>query len=296
MAAREQMRAIDNLTSAVGRQDKRMNQDALVTLAQQTLAICAVGGYNAPSGAHVRIALALATAVAGTVLHAPGDVPGRGRNRFSSTAITVHNETTLSALRRLSGSDGQVAALNFASARTPGGGFQRGAMAQEEALAYASGLYPCLAQVPAFYARNREFGSAIYLDLAIFSPRVPFFRDDYGILLEAPILASVISAAAPNARAIAEREPSAVGQVGLALQRRADLVLAVAVAHGIDRLVLGAWGCGVFGNDPRAVARIFADLLGPSGPYERAFGQVVFAVLDRSASLETFRAFEKALR
>jgi uncharacterized protein (TIGR02452 family) len=273
-----------------------MNQDALVTLAQQTLAICAAGDYNAPSGTRVRIAPALATAVSGTVLHTPGDVPGGRRDRFSSTDITVHNETTFAALRRLSGSDGAVAALNFASARSPGGGFQRGTMAQEESLAYASGLYPCLARIPSFYARNREFGSAIYLDLAIFSPRVPFFRDDYGLLLEAPILASVISAAAPNARAITEREPASVGRVGLTLQRRADLVLAVAVAHGVDRLVLGAWGCGVFGNDPRVVARIFADLLGPSGPYERAFGQVVFAVLDRSASLETFRAFERTFR
>jgi uncharacterized protein (TIGR02452 family) len=271
-----------------------MNQDNLVLLAQHTLAICTSGGYTAPSGTHVRIAPALAAAVAGTVMYSPASVPAINARRSGTTIIEVRNESTFAAARRLTAVGGQVAALNFASARTPGGGFQRGTMAQEESLAYASGLYSCLAGVPTFYTRNREFGSSVYLDLAIFSPQVPFFRDEFGNLLEAPILVSIITAAAPNSRAIAEREPGAARAVLPALRRRADLVLAVAAAHRVERLVLGAWGCGVFGNDPRVVARIFADLLGPGGPYEHAFTQVVFAVLDRSGDQETFRVFAQA--
>ena len=86
-------------------------------------------------------------------------------------------------------------------------------MAQEEALAYASGLYKCLAAVPEFYERNRAFGSSIYLDEVIFSPAVPFFRDDYGTLLETPFRASVITAAAPNARAVRENEPRSIPEI-----------------------------------------------------------------------------------
>lgn len=272
-----------------------MNQDNLVKLAAQTLAICAAGSYLAPSGRRVHIATALAAARQGTVIQAPSTAVRVTATRFPSASIEVRNESSFAALQRLAASGRHVACLNFASARTPGGGFQRGTMAQEEALSYASGLYPCLAKVPEFYTRNRALGSALYLDLAIFSPRVPFFRDDYLTLLESPILASVISAPAPNARAVAEHEPAARNQIEPALARRADLILATALAHRVDRLVLGAWGCGVFGNDPHLVARIFADLLRPAGRYAAAFERVTFAVLDRSSSKTTLHSFEHAL-
>jgi uncharacterized protein (TIGR02452 family) len=271
-----------------------MNQDALAALAAQTLAICAAGSYLAPSGQQVSIATSLAAAIKGTALHAPGEPPTARLDRFATTELTVRNESTFAAIRRLSTPGRQVAALNFASARTPGGGFQRGTSAQEEALAYASGLYPCLISAPTYYARNREFGSPLYLDLAIFSPLVPFFRDDFHTLLEHPIFASVITAPAPNARAIAEREPASGRLAGPALRRRAQLILEIAAAHRVDRLVLGAWGCGVFGNDPHTVAGIFADLLKPGGPYAHDFERVVFAVLDRSAEKSSLRAFERA--
>src|SRR4030095_3387218 len=122
--------------------------------------------------------------------------------------VEVQNETTFAALARLVGSNGHLAGLNFASAKNPGGGFLNGSLAQEEALACASGLYPCLLQAPEYYERNRANRSALYLDLAIFSPLVPFFRNDAGTLLEKPVLASVSTAPAPNAEAIAHKEPA----------------------------------------------------------------------------------------
>jgi uncharacterized protein (TIGR02452 family) len=66
-------------------------------------------------------------------------------------------------------------------------------------------------------------------------------------------------------------------------------VLRVAAAHGHRELVLGAWGCGVFGNDPAEVAQVFAETLAAS-PW---FDLVVFAVLDRGGN--TRRAFEEAM-
>jgi uncharacterized protein (TIGR02452 family) len=64
------------------------------------------------------------------------------------------------------------------------------------------------------------------------------------------------------------------------LRRRAARVLGVAYRHGHRRLVLGAWGCGVFGNDPRQVAAAFAAWLGPERGYAGRFDQVVFAIPD----------------
>jgi uncharacterized protein (TIGR02452 family) len=88
-----------------------------------------------------------------------------------------------------------------------------------------------------------------------------------------------------------QNEPQNAGAIEPALRRRAELILHVASAHKIDRLVLGAWGCGVFRNDPKLVATIFAELLKPAGKFAGVFPYVVFAVFDRSEGEITYRAF-----
>jgi uncharacterized protein (TIGR02452 family) len=127
----------------------------------------------------------------------------------------------------------------------------------------------------------------MYLDLALWSPDVPFFRDDDGDWLDRPIHASVITCPAPNAGALRKHGELDAAALDDALRRRAELVLAVAVHHGAMRLVLGAWGAGVFGNDPAQVADAFAALLG--GRFAKAFDEVVFAVPDRDGA--NHRAF-----
>jgi uncharacterized protein (TIGR02452 family) len=190
---------------------------------------------------------------------------------------------------RLSKLGGHLGCLNFASAKRPGGGFLGGAQAQEESLARASGLYPCLQTHPEYYQRNKEFHSPLYLDIILYSPLVPFFRDDNGGWFDAPLLASVITAAAPNASALREQKKFDAEDVAEVLRHRSDFVLAIAAHHQIDCLVLGAWGAGVFGNDPALVAKIFADLL--RGPYAGAFGEVVFAVLGTRETSVNHKAF-----
>jgi uncharacterized protein (TIGR02452 family) len=68
-------------------------------------------------------------------------------------------------------------------------------------------------------------------------------------------------------------------------------VLAIAAAHGHAAPVLGAWGCGVFKNDPVEVADLFAAAL--RGPFRGAFATVVFAVLDRSPERRVIGPFER---
>lgn len=271
-----------------------MNRNQRAWLAKQTLAICEAGFYESPSGKRVGIADELARAKAGTVLYSPEKPPiARTSGTSRVTRLGVRNETTFQALARFAASAGHVACLNFASAKNPGGGFLNGSLAQEEALACASGLYPCLLEAPEYYERNRANRSALYLDLVIISPLVPFFRDDTGVLLEKPVLASVITAPAPNAGAVAQNEPANLSKVEPTLRERAGLVLEIAQAHQVDQLVLGAWGCGVFRNDPRVVARIFAELLNASGKFLGVFDEVAFAVFDRSEDEATYKAFAK---
>ena len=268
-----------------------MKQSSRIQCARETVQICRDGSYAAPSGRTVHFAAEIERARSGTVMYSlENPPPYPAQRRFGRTRIEVRNETTFAALQRLADGPGHVACLNFASAKHPGGGFLSGAQAQEEALARSSALYACLMRAPDYYERNRGNRSAIYLDLVIFSPLVPFFRDDSGALLETPILASVITAPAPNAGAVADNEPGNMVLLEPALRRRAELVFQTAQGHGVEKLVLGAWGCGVFRNDPRMVARVFSELLSLP-PFDSAFAEVVFAVPSRDQA--TYNAFEE---
>lgn len=253
-------------------------------MARETVTIAERGYYQTDQGLEVRVDVA--PAIDGTRLYLPDDVLA-GRNGWdgaASPAFEVTGESTLAAARRLGG---DVAALVFASARSPGGGFLNGAEAQEESIARSSALYPCLLAVHDFYAYHRTHHELTYTDRVIYSPAVPVFRDDHGDLLPAAYPVSFITAAAPNRGAIRGTQPDLLGEVEQTLRRRARRVVEVAAAHGHQRLVLGAWGCGVFGNDPAMVAQAFADAL-RGMPFE----QVVFAVLgpNRPPFTEVFAA------
>ena len=107
------------------------------------------------------------------------------------------------------------------------------------------------------------------------------FRDDRDQLLEAPYLVSFVTAPAVNAGVVRRRGTENVARIEDVMRGRIEKVLSLAVIHHHETLVLGAWGCGVFQNNPRDVARWFGDHLTGNGLSSRAFKKVVFAVLDR---------------
>ncbi|MFF2467495.1 TIGR02452 family protein [Streptomyces mirabilis] len=274
----------------------------LRALAQQTQEIVAAGGYRASDGRAVSIAAAVEAAEAGTRVYGPGPVGAPAAGPASapreSTLFEVTGESSLEAARRLVGKDAgrsadPVAVLNFASARNPGGGFLNGAQAQEEALCRASALYSCLLRAREFYDHHRAHRDPFYTDRVIHSPAVPVFRDDRGGLLDEPYTVGFLTAAAPNAGVVLRTVPERAPELGPALAVRAERVLETAAAHGYRRLVLGAWGCGVFRNDPAQVAGAFHDLL-VEGRFEGAFDHVVFGVLDRTRDQATRGSFEQA--
>ncbi|MFK0158392.1 TIGR02452 family protein [Streptomyces sp. NPDC090493] len=267
-------------------------------IARQTEEIVAAGSYRAPDGREVLLAADIAAARAGTRLYGPEPVPVPSAPETVPPApdavFEVTGESSLEAARRLA--DAPVAVLNFASARNPGGGFLNGAQAQEEALCRASALYTCVREAAAYYEHHRAHRDPFYTDRVIHSPAVPVFRDDRGALLAEPYRAGFLTAAAPNAGVIRRTAPERTGELPQALAVRAERVLEVAAAHGYRRLVLGAWGCGVFQNDPAQVAGAFRGLLGPGGRFAGTFEQVVFGVLDRTPGSVVREAFAEAFR
>lgn len=214
-----------------------------------------------------------------------------------STESVVANETTLEGASFLVAQQTfqRIGVLNFASAKRPGGGFLKGSAAQEESLARSSGLYASLTQFPEFYAHHRRMKNGAYSDRMIYSPDCPVFRENSGRLLDRPYRVDFITSAAPNAGALRRRGGRSVQKIPAILKQRAGKTLALAWTRGCDALVLGAWGCGVFKNDPAMVAAVFGDLLLDGGPYRGCFSAVRFSVFDDSTDLTTFKAFSRAL-
>jgi uncharacterized protein (TIGR02452 family) len=201
------------------------------------------------------------------------------------TRISVVNQTTLAAARALVAAGHDVAALNFASATHPGGGFLSGARAQEESLCRSSALHACLVG-DAMYGQARGYG--LYTSWVVYSPAVPVFRDDDGALLAAPYPVSFLTCAAVNAKVA--RAHLGDDAIRAAMARRIDRVLAVAAAQGHDTLVLGAWGCGAFGNDPDTIAALFAAAL--ADRFRDRFATIVFAIVDDWADRRNIGPFE----
>ncbi len=271
------------------------NREFRAAVAHDTVAVMAAGSYQNLHGAEVSIARELALATAASVHYTSDRLAELARSIAHSaryaTRFEVRNESTFAAARRLAG-DGHAdpLCLNFASAKNPGGGFMGGAEAQEENLAKSSGLYPCIVQMSAMYSANRALKSCMYNDDMIYSPKVPVFRDDDYAFLDAPFASSIVTAPAVNRGAVARNEPERLGEVEAIMLARIDKLLALAVHHGHRALVLGAWGCGVFGNRPADMARWFGDHLLRNPTYRDAFELVSFAVLDRKND-GTFTAF-----
>lgn len=269
-------------------------------IANGTLAAFDRGSYAAPDGSTVVLGDLLSACVEGTRFYDPDLLvqvreevlaqPGIAETRFA-----LVNETTLQASIRLSVNQAyqHIGILNFASAKNPGGGFLKGARAQEESLARSSALSMSQRACPDFYAFHRAQETCLYSDRMIYSPACPVIRDDNGNWLPQPVLVDFITSSAPNAGVVTRNEPTNRSQIVPVLVERASKVLALAAHHGCDALVLGAWGCGVFMNDPVTVASVFHQHLSLGGAFARRFRQVVFAVYDTSRGQETYQAFAK---
>ena len=172
-----------------------------------------------------------------------------------------------------------VAVLNLASERSPGGGWQKGALAQEECLCYRSSLYLSLSDT--IYPLP-SLG-------AIHSPNVLLIRDSMtnGHFLLTPQsphnlpTVSVISAAALRRPPLSDDGLTFKHVVARAVtKKKIRLVLRVAANKGHTKLVLGALGCGVFANPPKEVAQCFLEVFQEPEFQGGWWEEVVFAVLD----------------
>jgi uncharacterized protein (TIGR02452 family) len=268
-----------------------MKRSSAAQHGRETLQILKAGQYRTPTGESVDIRDRLQRAVAATCTYPP-DLPLPVPSfPTRNTHFEVVNESTLAAARRLVVMGHRTVALNFASAKNPGGGFLGGARAQEESLARSSGLYACIEGNP-MYAFHRAQHDPLYTNYAIYSPDVPVFREDDGTLFAPPFCCAFITSPAVNVTALRAAHSVSQPVVREAMRERIDKVLTIAALHEHQALVLGAWGCGVFGNDCAEIAELFHTAL--LGQFRGAFAHVVFAILDWSAEQKFLGPFQRA--
>jgi len=265
----------------------RISRDLAAEYGRQAVRIAQSGEYQAPSGKAVNISRWVQRSIEETASYPPDREFQESVRGTCQTQISVENTTTLDAASRLIAAAYSPVVLNFASATHPGGGFLAGARAQEEYLARSSGLYSSIKDNP-MYAFHRSLGDPLYTNYAIYSPHVPVFRSDDGILLDEPFTVGVITCPAVNANKIA---PERRGEIGPAMWIRILKVLSIGVKHAHDSIVLGAWGCGAFGNDSRLIAGLFHRALEKN--FKGVYRQVVFAIVDWSRGRRNIGPFRE---
>lgn len=209
------------------------------------------------------------------------DFIGSNKGNSCDMSIIVENLDSVSAIMKYTGKN-KTAVLNFSSYKNPGGMFMNGSKAQEECLCHESFLYNVLSKlVISFYDwNNRHKNKALYLNRGLYSPNIIFNKD------EKMVYCDVITCAAPNKSSaqkylnVSDEENSKV------LKSRIKYVLDIAKDNYVDTLILGAYGCGVFGQDSKEVANIFKEYLETT---HKCFKTVVFAIPSGNGNLETFK-------
>lgn len=205
------------------------------------------------------------------------------------TNVVVDNLDTVRSM--LAHRDGRTAVLNFASYKNPGGKFMEGSSAQEECLCHTSNLYNVLKRFPKYYEWNKKHNNkALYTNRAMYSEDVTFLDESVCVYGADPIhvKADVITCAAPNYSAAGRYAGVELDENNAELFRRIKFVLDIAEENNVDTLILGAFGCGVFGQDAVAVAKYFKKCL---STYDYHFKNVYFSVLNRGKS-ENYEKFK----
>lgn len=252
-------------------------------IAQDTLDALKKGYYKNKEGKEINISEWQKAAEKGTILYTPEmlleliEQPLQPKD--IETIYEINDLTTLDSVRQEYKDNQNLICLNFASARNPGGGFLKGSQAQEESIARATGVYSCQLKSEKYYIANRKHKSCLYTDHIIYAPMVPIIKDEEGEPMDEAIRASIITAPAVNTGVVLRNEPENIKNIIPFMERRIDMVLAICQKHEYHTLILGAWGCGVFRNDPVDIARIFKEKL--EGKYKNQFPKVVFSVYAR---------------
>ena len=219
--------------------------------------------------------------IANTVLYDAKDLhrsiaAGTPRQSF----LAMDTVTAIFYISSIRGSD-KIAALNFASFKNPGGMFLKGSKAQEECLCMDSTLYPVLDSFrDTYYEPNKKLlNRALYTDRALYTPVVIFENDEHAAKADILTCAATNKYAAQKYQNVSDAENTEV------LKNRLLFIRDIVNDQDIDTLILGAFGCGVFGQDPKQVATLMYEVFSTA-----CATNIVYAVPGRDFTAKVFEA------
>lgn len=160
---------------------------------------------------------------------------------------------TISAI--LNHGQGKIIALNFSNANLAGGGYILGGNAQEEALCRASLLHNTIKKCKKFYWKNRLHFLPTYTHTMIYSQNVPIIRDNDGNLLKEPKLCDFITC--PAVMRTFAKFMFSNNKINQIMQERINRIIQLSTIGQPETLILGAFGCGAFGNKREIVYPMF---------------------------------------
>lgn len=248
------VQAINNGSYTVGATTAHIQKQAIATLQQQT-----------------------------ALIHRPTAIASQGPH---TTKIRVYEGDTIDITKQLMDAGLNPCALNMANAHHAGGGVAHGASAQEECLFRRSAYFKSLRIDQNPHLNSRVRGNYYVPDLGvIYSPQVPIIRDSKYNFIQ-PYNVSFIASAALDLGKIAQ--PANYEQI---MKEKIRAILRASHGKGHDSVVLGAFGCGAFRNDPAVVSRFFREVL-QELEFKGVFREVAFAIIDdhnAHGNLQTFR-------
>lgn len=277
-----------------------MKQSTRIEIAKRTLEIADKGQYE-HNNTLIDVKLEIKKTVEKTYTIAPDDW-SKTLEEFNTkkdslkfdTNTQILNGSSIKAIEQAP-KGLKTAILNFASAKNPGGGFLGGASAQEESLARSSSLYASQTKDWEMYHYNRGETTFLYSDYMIYSPETLFWFDDGGNTFAQPLVVDVITSPAPNKGAMLQHDRQyEIAQIEKVFKSRIEKVLALAVVNGVETIILGAWGCGVFRNEPADVANYFKEII--QNQFKNCFKEIIYAIYDSSEKKANFKIFEDILK
>lgn len=241
----------------------------LIEIYNDTKRTSAIKGYNSPTEKHTEMVV------------------------NTRKKIDVIDSDTVSAAVKYS-AKGKTCVLNMASPTTAGGGVADGHIAQEECLFRCSNLGDTITQD--FYPL--EDGEGLY------TKDVYFFKDvNYEPM--AVTVVDVVTVASVNLNWNSRYDEKTDTYIDGLVDKGDDywyvmlgkirLMLSLAINNDVEYIILGAWGCGVFKNDPYEVAEMFNEVLLDEG-YVDSFKGVVFAIInDKNSVADNLSIFKDCI-
>lgn len=176
--------------------------------------------------------------------------------------------------------------LIFGSAYKPGGGVLNGAKAQEEDISRHTTFYFQVKDNNEFYGLTHKDYN--YSDYALYVEKGLMLTDIYNIKLKEYKEVSFITIAAPNLSAFRKNKINInEDDIYKIYKRRLQSFFNFAELKGYKEVIVGPWGCGVFGLSVEKTAFIFKDIMN-----EKIFsGDVIFSILNE----EMFNIYKKII-